>query len=160
MPGGGCNPHVTAMTARRRWILVAVGVVAVVVMMRITVFADDGGSSVEEFCDEFAHLLLIDELSLAVNPNDDASTREAMERTARQFASAAAAAPADIQPDVQLLADLTAALSDAIADTDARETFDRAAALIAAQDPYLETQDAAARRVVEYVTRNCIAAPG
>lgn len=160
MPGGGCNPRVTAMTARRRWFLVAVAAVAVVVALRVTVFAGDDGSSVEEFCDEFAHLLLIDELSLAVNPNDDASTREALERTARQFGAAADAAPAEIQPDVQLLADLTAALSDAITDTDSRETFDRAAALILAQDPYLETQDAAAQRVVDYVTRNCIAAPG
>ena len=148
------------MTARRRWILVAVAAVAVAGLMRVTVLASSNGSSVEEFCGEFAHLLLIDELSLAVNPNDDASTREAMERTARQFADAAAAAPADIQPDVQLLADLTAALSDAVADTDSRQTFDRAAALIAAQDPYLETQDTAAQRVVDYVTRNCIAAPG
>lgn len=160
MPGGGCDPHVTAMTARRRWILVAAGAVAVVGLMRFTVFASDSEASIEEFCGEFAHLLLIDELSLAVNPNDDASTREALERTARQFADAAAAAPLEIQPDVQLLADLTAALNDAIADTDARETFDRAAALIAAQDPYLETQDEAAQRVVDYVTRNCIAAPG
>ena len=150
MPGGGCTPRVTAKTTRRRWILVAVAAVAVVVAMRVTVFA----------CDEFAHLQLIDELSLAVNPNDDVSTREALERTARQFGDAAGAAPAEIQPDVQLLADLTAALSDAIADTDSRETFDRAAALISAQDPYLETQDAVAQRVVDYVTRHCIAAPG
>ncbi|WP_419945524.1 hypothetical protein [Candidatus Poriferisodalis sp.] len=148
------------MTARRRWILVTVAAVAVAGVLRVTVFASDREPSVEEFCDEFAHLLLIDELSLAVNPNDDTATREAMERTARQFADAAAAAPAEIQPDMGVLADLTAALSDAVADTNARETFDRAAALIAAQDPYLETQDAAAQRVVDYVTRNCIAAPG
>lgn len=160
MPCGGCDPLVTAMTARRRWILAAVAAVAVVPAMRATVFAGADGPSVEEFCDEFAHLLLIDELSLAVNSNDDASTREALERTARQFADAADAAPVEIQPDVRLLADLTAALSDAIADTDSRETFDRAAALIAAQDPYLETQDAAAQRVVDFVTRHCIAAPG
>ena len=128
-------------------------------LLRLTVWSDSGEPSVEEFCSEFAHLLVVDQLSLAVNPNDDASTREAMDRTARQFADAADAAPAEISPDMQLLADLTAALSDAVADTASRETFDRAAALIAAQDPYLETQDAAAQRVVNYVTRNCTAAP-
>ena len=148
-----------AATARRRWLLIVVAVVAMAALLRLTVWSDSGEPSVEEFCSEFAHLLVVDELSLAVNPNDDASTREAMDRTARQFADAAAAAPAEISADMQLLADLTAALSDAVADTASRETFDRAAALIAAQDPYLETQDAAAQRVVNYVTRNGTAAP-
>lgn len=148
-----------AATARRRWLLIVVAVVAMTALLRLTVWSDSGEPSVEEFCSEFAHLLVVDQLSLAVNPNDDASTREAMDRTARQFADAADAAPAEISPDMQLLADLTAALSDAVADTASRETFDRAAALIAAQDPYLETQDAAAQRVVNYVTRNCTAAP-
>ena len=149
-----------AAAARRRWLLIVVAVVAMAALLRLTVWSDSGEPSVEEFCSEFAHLLVVDQLSLAVNPNDDASTREAMDRTARQFADAADAAPAEISPDMQLLADLTAALSDAVADTASRETFDRAAALIAAQDPYLETQDAAAQRVVDYVTRNCTAAPG
>ena len=144
---------------RRSWLLAVALVVAGAALLRMTLWSGGGEPSVEEFCSEFAHLLVVDELSLDVNPNDDASTREAMDRTARQFADAAAAAPAEISADMQLLADLTAALSDAVADTASRETFDRAAALIAAQDPYLETQDAAAQRAVDYVTRNCTAAP-
>ena len=135
-------------------------VAAVAVALRLTIWRDSSQPTVEKFCSEFAHLLVVDELSLTVNPNDDTSTREAMDRTARQFADAAAAAPEEIRPDMALLADLTAALSDAVAETASRETFDRAAALIAAQDPYLETQDAATQRVVDYVTRNCTAAPG
>ncbi len=148
------------VAARRRWLLVAAAAVVIVLAVRVTLLRDSGEPSAEEFCEEFAHLLVVDELSLTVNPNDDASARDAMDRTARQFADAAAAAPAEIRPDVQLLADLTAALRDAVADTASRETFDRAAALIAAQDPFLETQDAAAQRVIDYVTRHCIAAPG
>ena len=50
-------------------------------------------------------------------------------------------APAEIQVGMQLPAELTADLSNAVADTASRETFDRAAALTAAQDKYLETQD-------------------
>lgn len=148
------------VTARRRWLLIAAAVVAVALALRLTLWRDSGEPSVEEFCAEFAHLLVVDQLSLTVNPNDDTSTREAMDRTARQFADAAAAAPADIRPDMVLLADLTVALSEAVAETASRETFDRAAAVIAAQDPFLETQDAATQRVVDYVTRHCIAAPG
>ena len=150
----------TAPASRRRWLLAVVAVVALAALLRLTLWSDSGEPSVEEFCGEFAHLLVVDELSLAVNPKDDASTREAMDRTARQFADAAAAAPAEISADMQLLADLTAALSDAVAETASRQPFDRAAALIAAQDPYLESQDAATQRVVDYVTRNCTAAPG
>ncbi len=149
-----------AMTARRRWILVAVAAVFVAGAIRVTVLAGGGEPSVEEFCAEFAHLLVVDQLSLAVNPDDDRGTREAFDRTARQFADAAAAAPAEIRSDVQLLAGLTAALSDAVAETSSRERFDRAAAVIAAQDPFLNTQDLASQRVVDFVTRNCTAAPG
>ena len=69
-------------------------------------------------------------------------------------------APAEIQVGMHLPAGLTADLSNAVADTASRETFDRAAALTAAQYKYLESQDAAAQRVVDYVTRNCTAAPG
>ncbi|MCY4516293.1 MAG: hypothetical protein OXB99_03540 [Acidimicrobiaceae bacterium] len=160
------------MTARRRWLLIAAAVVAIALALRLTLWRDSGDAlrltlwrdsgepSVEEFCGEFAHLLVVDQLSLTVNPNDDTTTREAMDRTARQFADAAAAAPLEIRPDMALLADLTAALSDAVAETASRETFDRAAALIAAQRPFLEAQDGATRRVVDYVTRHCTAAPG
>ncbi len=160
LPCGGCVPGVMTVTARRRWLLVAAAVVAIALALRLTLWRDSGEPSVEEFCAEFAHLLVVDQLSLTVNPNDDTSTREAMDRTARQFADAAAAAPAEIRSDMVLLADLTAALSEAVAETASRETFDRAAAVIAAQDPFLETQDAATQRVVDYVTRNCTAAPG
>lgn len=148
------------MSARTKW-LIAVGI-AVVVLGLAWFFWNraEGEDPVTEFCVEFAHLLRVDQLSFEVDPGDDIETRNAMDRTARQFADAAAAAPPQIQPDVQLLADLTEALSDAVAETSSLQAFDRAAALIAAQDPYLETQDAAAQRVLDYVTRHCTAAPG
>ena len=115
---------------------------------------------VEKFCAQFSHLLLVDQLSFDVNPTDDVEARGAMDRTARQFADAAAAAPPEIAADVELLAAMTEALSNAFAETSSREAFDRAAALIVAQDPFLEYQEAAAQRVTDYVTRNCTAAPG
>ncbi|WP_419840897.1 hypothetical protein [Candidatus Poriferisodalis sp.] len=150
----------TAPAARRRRLLIVASTAAVAVVMYFTLWPDSGGPSVEEFCGEFAHLLVVDQLSLAVSPNDDAAARDALDRTARQFRDAADASPTEIRPDVRLLAELTAALSEAVAATASRETFDRAAALLAAQDPFLETQDAAAQRVVDYVTRNCVSAPG
>ncbi len=148
-----------ASAARWRWLLIAVSLVVAVLVLRFTVWQGSGEPSVEEFCSEFGHLLVVDQLSLDVNSNDDASAREAIDRTARQFADATEAAPAEIRPDVALLADLTAAFSKAIAATASRDKFDRAAALMAAQDPFLETQEAAAQRVVDYVTRNCVSAP-
>ena len=76
------------VAARRRWLLVAAAAVVIVLAVRVTLLRDSGEPSVEEFCEEFAHLLVVDELSLTVNPNDDASARDAMDRTARQFADA------------------------------------------------------------------------
>ncbi|WP_419922714.1 hypothetical protein [Candidatus Poriferisodalis sp.] len=148
------------MAARRRRFVGAVVVLAALGAVWLVWINRGDEDPVDKFCAEFSHLLRVDQLSFDVNPSDDVEARGAMDRTARQFADAAAAAPPEISADVELLAALTEALSDAVAETSSREAFDRAAALIAAQDPFLEHQDAAAQRVSDYVTRNCTAAPG
>ena len=148
------------MAARRRRFAGAAVVLAALGALWFVWANPSDEDPVEKFCAEFSHLLLVDQLSFDATPSDDVEARGAMDRTARQFADAAAAAPAEISADVHLLAALTEALSKAVATTSSREAFDRAAALIAAQDPFLEHQDAAARRVADYVTRNCTAAPG
>ncbi|HCB33990.1 MAG TPA: hypothetical protein DEP69_02085 [Acidimicrobiaceae bacterium] len=118
-----------------------------------------GGASVERFCDSVADLGNADLAALGTRDTDDPAVRAQLQRISAKFDSVLDASPADIRDDVAVLAGVTAALEDAARATDSRNQFDRAAAVLAALEPFEQDLPGAATRYNDYVTRNCTPAP-
>ena len=113
----------------------------------------------ERFCTEVVDLENADLQSLSTSASDDPAVRAQLQRISSKFNDVLSVSPAEVRNDVAVLAGLTAALEIATRETNYREPFERAAALLAAQAPYEDVLPGAVSRYNSYVTRNCTPAP-
>ncbi len=118
------------------------------------------GPSVERFCREVAQLLETDLVNFEASSADDPAVRSGLARTADQFDDVVEASPEAVRPSAEVLAGLTRALSDAVNDTDPRDPFERAAAILAAQQQFEDDLPQALERYNAYVAQNCAPRPG
>ena len=116
--------------------------------------------SAERFCSEVAQLLETDLVNFEASAADDPAVRSGLARTANQFEDVVDAAPELVRPIAEILAGLMRALSEAVNDTDPRDPFERAAALLAAQQQFEDVLPQALERYNAYVAQNCAPQPG
>ncbi len=151
------NAHLRRYFSRNSRSLVGV---AAALLVTGWLAASCGGASIERFCEEVASLESADVQSLNTSASDDPAVRAELQRISSKFNDVLAVSPDEIRADVAVLAGLTAALEQVARETNSREQFERAAALLEAQAPYEDVLPGAVNRYNAYVTRRCTPAPG
>ncbi len=141
---------------QRRYLFDLLGFVALAATL---LAASCGSTLIERFCEEVASLENADLQSLTTSATNDPAVRAELQRISSKFNDVLAASPDEIRADVAVLAGLTAALEQVARETNSREQFERAAALLAAQVPYEDVLPGAVNRYNAYVIRKCTPAP-
>ena len=116
-------------------------------------------SPTEAFCREVARLVEVDLQSLDTSAADDPAVRAGLRQTADQFARVSQAAPQDVRPALEVIQGLLGAYLVAVETSDARDPFERSAAILAAQQEFSDSLPGAVDTYTAYVAQHCTPAP-
>ncbi len=141
----------TRQSLRAAWVLIGVALGAVA--------CSDTPNPTAAFCEEVSALVEIDLRSFDTSAADDPAVRAGLRQTADQVGRVAAAAPEDIRPAVDVIEGLINGYVTAVAESDSRDPFERAAAVLAVQQEFSDDLPQAVDAYTAYVAQHCTPAP-